>query len=217
MSGRIKKGKSRTNYTIIPNEPLRDKSLSWKAKGLLVYLLSMNEDWIVYKKDLAKRSKDGYDSTDSAFKELESHGYIVNDGQSNTESGLFSGNDYSVFPTPQSESTDGDNPERNRWGLSDTVNPHLRSNTITSNSITKPKKKYVFTPPTLDEVKVYFKEKGYSEDSAIRAFNYYEAGDWSDGRGTKVKSWKQKMIGVWFKPENKIKEESYRKQETTFY
>jgi hypothetical protein len=204
MSGRIKKGKLKTNYTVVPNEPLRDRDLSWKAKGLLVYLLSMDEEWVVYKKDLSKRSKDGYDSTDSAFKELENHGYIINEGKSSNELGLFSGNDYSVFPTPQIKLSDTDNPDRIRHGLSDTVNPQLRSTTTPySSSSTNPKKKYLFTPPTIDDVKQYFNEKGYTEESAIRAFNYYEAGDWSDGRGNKVKSWKQKMVGVWFKPENK--------------
>tara|TARA_R110000822_G_scaffold80191_2_gene191225 strand:- start:5854 stop:6504 length:651 start_codon:yes stop_codon:yes gene_type:complete len=62
-----------------------------------------------------------------------------------------------------------------------------------------------FAPPTLLEVKEYFKEKGYSESSAIKAFNYYEEGNWKDSRGQKVKSWKQKMQGVWFKDENKIR------------
>jgi hypothetical protein len=67
------------------------------------------------------------------------------------------------------------------------------------------KKTKGFAPPTLLEVKEYFKEKGYSESSAIKAFNYYEEGNWKDSRGQKVKSWKQKMQGVWFKDENKIR------------
>lgn len=63
--------------------------------------------------------------------------------------------------------------------------------------------------PTLQQVKDYFKEKGYSQESAVKAFNYYEAArepndkHWKDGKGNLIKSWKQKMIGVWFKPENK--------------
>lgn len=59
-----------------------------------------------------------------------------------------------------------------------------------------------FTPPTLLEVSQYFKENGYTEQSALKAFNYYETGDWKDGRGNQVKNWKQKMQSVWFKPEN---------------
>jgi hypothetical protein len=77
----------------------------------------------------------------------------------------------------------------------DSVNDSVNVNDI--------KKTKGFAPPTLLEVKEYFKEKGYSEASAIKAFNYYEAGNWKDSKGQKVKSWKQKMQGVWFKDENK--------------
>lgn len=59
--------------------------------------------------------------------------------------------------------------------------------------------------PTQDEVIQFFKDKGYSPDAAIRAFDYYNAGGWRDRDGKEVKNWKQKMIAVWFKDENKAK------------
>jgi len=62
-----------------------------------------------------------------------------------------------------------------------------------------------FTPPTISEVQAYFIENGYTLESSIKAFNYYDSANWSDSKGNKVKSWKQKMQGVWFKEENKIK------------
>ena len=72
----------------------------------------------------------------------------------------------------------------------------------------KEKKDKRFTPPLISEVKEYFKEKGYTEQSAIKAFEYYDVADWKDSKGNKVKSWKQKMQGVWFKDENKSKKVS---------
>lgn len=76
-------------------------------------------------------------------------------------------------------------------------------------SIDKPltnnlKPKTVFIAPTLLEVIEYFKEKGYTELSAKKAFEYYSVAYWKDSKGNQVKSWKQKMQGVWFKPENEI-------------
>lgn len=62
-----------------------------------------------------------------------------------------------------------------------------------------------FIPPTSAEVEEYFLEKGYTKDSAKKAFDYYSAGNWKDASGKQVKNWKQKMVGVWFKEENKIK------------
>jgi hypothetical protein len=60
----------------------------------------------------------------------------------------------------------------------------------------------VFVPPTVEMVKQYFDEKGYSESSAITAWEFYAVADWIDSKGNPVKNWKQKMISVWFKQEN---------------
>lgn len=70
----------------------------------------------------------------------------------------------------------------------------------------KPKSK-IFTPPILEDVINYFFENGYSKESAAKAFRYYNDADWKDSKGTKVKNWKQKMQGVWFKTENEIKKQ----------
>ena len=57
--------------------------------------------------------------------------------------------------------------------------------------------------PNLDQVKSYFIENGYSEQSAVKAFNYYSVDGWKDSNGKQVRNWKQKMQSVWFKDENK--------------
>lgn len=71
----------------------------------------------------------------------------------------------------------------------------------------KEKKRVVnkFTAPQLSEVESYFTENGYTKESAIKAFNYYDVANWKDSTGKQVKNWKQKMQSVWFKDENKIK------------
>lgn len=60
-----------------------------------------------------------------------------------------------------------------------------------------------FAPPTQLEVISYFLEKGYTQESACKAFDYYDVANWTDSKGTKIKNWKQKMIAVWFKEENR--------------
>lgn len=59
-----------------------------------------------------------------------------------------------------------------------------------------------FTPPTLTEVEEYFDENGYLLTAAAKAYKYYDTANWHDSQGKKIKNWKQKMQGVWFKPEN---------------
>jgi hypothetical protein len=67
------------------------------------------------------------------------------------------------------------------------------------------------SPPELGEVIDYFRVNGYSVSSAKLAFDYYEASKgptgrvWKDSKGQTVKNWKQKMRGVWFRPEHEQK------------
>ena len=64
-----------------------------------------------------------------------------------------------------------------------------------------------FVPPTIKMIKDYSTEKGYSID-AQKVFNYYDVSNWVDSKGNKVRNWKQKVLSVWCKPENKIVKES---------
>jgi hypothetical protein len=87
-----------------------------------------------------------------------------------------------------------------RCSMQDTIKTPLTPQTKKR----KKKQEKPFIPPTLQEVESYFDENGYTKDSAKRAWEYYEAGSppWTDSRGNKVISWKQKMRAVWFKSEN---------------
>ena len=67
----------------------------------------------------------------------------------------------------------------------------------------KLKKRIEFIPPSENDVIQYFGEKGYRTDIGKKAFEYYNTADWKDSRGNSVRNWKQKMIAVWFKDENK--------------
>lgn len=57
------------------------------------------------------------------------------------------------------------------------------------------------TPPTLEEVEEYQREKNLPVDSR-KFFDYYDAGGWKDGKGQPVRNWKQKML-TWAKYDSK--------------
>ena len=63
-------------YTVIGNAAAQDSQISWKAKGLLIYLLSLPKDWNIRISELAAHATDGYDSTKRAMDELLAAGYI---------------------------------------------------------------------------------------------------------------------------------------------
>ncbi|BAS55318.1 phage replication protein [Leptolyngbya boryana NIES-2135] len=84
---RIKHEKS---YTVISNRAIRDKKLSFKARGLHHLLLSYPDDWKVNIKHLESESEcDGKTAIASALKELEESGYISRERRKDPETKQF--------------------------------------------------------------------------------------------------------------------------------
>jgi len=63
-------------YTTIRNSLIKDKAISWGSRGLLIYLLSKTETWIVRKADLVSGSPASNHVIAKLLKELEVAGYI---------------------------------------------------------------------------------------------------------------------------------------------
>ena len=64
------------NYTVMSNYHLRDKNLTYKAKGLLSFMLSLPEDWDYSLAGLCAISKESRDGIRSILKELQEHHYV---------------------------------------------------------------------------------------------------------------------------------------------
>ena len=74
MSNKILK--CRRNYTTIDNTVFKDKDLSAKAKGILVQMLSLPDDWEYSIKGLTSLFSDGQLSISSGLNELKARGYL---------------------------------------------------------------------------------------------------------------------------------------------
>lgn len=85
------------DFTIISNEFLHDDRLSWKAKGLFTYILSLPENWKIYQSELIKHSPDGETAVKSAIKELKDCGYIAQSREK--KNGRFSW-EYKIIEAP---------------------------------------------------------------------------------------------------------------------
>lgn len=83
-------------FTVIANCVFKDKSLSAKAKGLLVEMLSLPETWDFTLKGLTYLFSDGMDSIRQGIRELEEHGYIGK----RDEKGRLGGMEYVIYETP---------------------------------------------------------------------------------------------------------------------
>ena len=87
-------------FTIVDNSVLNDANLSWKAKGIFMYLWGQAErQELFYKKEIAKHSTDGLASLRSGLKELEQRGYLQRQ-RARDEQGKFKENEWMLFETP---------------------------------------------------------------------------------------------------------------------
>ena len=92
--------KKTTDYTVMANYHLRDKSLSLKAKGLLSQMLSLPEEWDYTLQGLAYINREQIDAIRQAVHELERAGYIVRTRERDSR-GRLCGTEYSIYEQPQ--------------------------------------------------------------------------------------------------------------------
>jgi len=68
----------KSNFTTLANAVLRDKTISFKARGLLSYMLSLPDNWMFYPGELESHSEhDGGTAIGSAIQELIAAGYVT--------------------------------------------------------------------------------------------------------------------------------------------
>lgn len=70
------KNAKRGRFTTISNVPLNDPEISFRAKGILAYLVGKPEDWSLRLEDLINRATEGRDAVRSSLKELKDKGYM---------------------------------------------------------------------------------------------------------------------------------------------
>ena len=87
------------DFTVVANCVFKDRSLSAKAKGILVEMLSLPEKWDYTLKGLATLFSDGIDSIRQGIRELEEHGYVVRERKRDAR-GRLGGMEYVIYETP---------------------------------------------------------------------------------------------------------------------
>lgn len=90
-------------YVMIDKRISEDNRLSWKAKGIMLYLLSRPNDWAINLVDVEKQSTDGRDGVQSGVNELIALGYL--ERLQNRKGGKFGGVEYIVHEEPIATAT----------------------------------------------------------------------------------------------------------------
>ena len=126
---RVKKDRNNP-YVMLNKHFLHDDNLSWKAKGILAYLLSKPDDWQIYEAEIIKHSKDGRESVRSGIKELINNGYIKRTAIRG-EKGRFCGYNYDVYEIPNVVLTEVGKPD---IGKQDTTKYRYKLNNEKTNT-----------------------------------------------------------------------------------
>ena len=83
------------SYTEISRKIFQNDDLSARAKGIYAYIISLPDDYKLYKSDLVKHFSEGRDAINNAFKQLEKFGYIKKTAK-RLENGRMDGWDYEL-------------------------------------------------------------------------------------------------------------------------
>ncbi len=125
------------NYTVMSNYHLRDKTISFKAKGLLSLMLSLPEDWDYTLAGLTRISLEGKDAIRAAVVELEKAGYVTRSRVRN-EKGHMQGTEYVIRERPVFSAQPAlEEPASENPTLEDTTQLNKDKNKITDSQITE--------------------------------------------------------------------------------
>lgn len=100
------------NYTNISNILARDKRLTWKARGIFLYMWSQADNWQFYVREIASHAVDGERALTSGLKELEEYGYLIRKHRI-AKHGGFAGMDWILTDRPEINKTSEEHQPQN--------------------------------------------------------------------------------------------------------
>lgn len=131
--GRINRVRKESNFVMMDKGFLQNPELSAKAKGVLAYILSLPDDWVIYQKELLRHFKDGRVSIETALDELETHGYLTKE-RTRDEKGRLGHYDITIHEIPlQCRFSTVENLQQKNYSRK----PAPTNNDLTKNNLTK--------------------------------------------------------------------------------
>ena len=199
------------DYTVMANYHLRDKNMTLKTKGLLSLILSLPDDWDYSTAGLISIVKDGTSSVNTALREMEALGYLRRTRIIGANGRVVDWQ-YDIYEKPLVEKPQVENPQVEKPHMENRTQLNTYQLSTEEQSTYQPRgeTRKRFTPPTLEEVSAYCKERnnGISAESFV---DYYTARGWRLGKET-MRDWKA-AVRTW---ENRRKEDKKPKVERDY-
>jgi len=137
-------------YVMVDRRPIDNPKLSYRAKGVLTYLLSRPDGWEVNIGDLQNHGIEGRDALRNTLSELREAGHL--EYQQERQAGKFSTGKILVYEVPLAEpQTDYQEAEEPDTDLPDTVEPHAENPTQVLSTLSNKKVNSNTTTPAKPE------------------------------------------------------------------
>ena len=186
MNDVIKRRSRKENFTTVNNEYLQDAALSWKAKGLITYIMSLPPDWRLNVRDLKNRSKDGRDATAAGLRELIKNGYCQR-LEIRKNGGEFGGYSYEVsdlkeFAQPETENPFTVNPETENPNTEkpQLINTNNNQDSFIQNTDNRVEPQTLFAPEPAPEIESEKEKKTLFRNSSVYKLVKFDANGYGD-------------------------------------
>lgn len=160
-------------YVMLNRASIQDPNLSWKARGLLAYLISLPDEWEVSVSHLTKvyqgnKKGNKRDAIYEILTELQEAGYVMIN-QSKKSKGLFGAMDYVVYETKQEPQKKEPKKEKVKKKLPLTDNPYTDDRlTVNPTQTINNDRKEIFER---NDINVYPDDRSFYEQESIVSFD----------------------------------------------
>jgi len=203
MDTTIRKCTKSRLYTKISNAALQDDRLSFRARGLIAYILSLPDTWTLCMEHLYTVSPQGRDSIQSAISELKECGYMQHTIIRDAATGRVKGHEWiayddptenpdTAFPHSGKPATIKETSERKEIEQKEQVSGNCPTVLISSEASKQPASKP--KPPTWEQVSSFAQSQGVKHATAVRFWQLNEFYGWRT-KNSPIRSWKLALNG----------------------
>lgn len=112
----------RHRFTSIDRSAINDTNLSFRTRGILVWLLDKPDDWLTTADRIQSQGREGREAIAASLKEMETAGYLIRNRVRDPKTGKWSV-DWTVYERP---------PTANRMGVANDGKPDTGTRTVST-------------------------------------------------------------------------------------
>ena len=179
----------KNQFSIIPNEVIRDKTLSHSEYRLLIYLYSLPDNWKINQSYLASELETTRNKINQRLASIKKQGYL--DIEKNSKSNKEEVDYLYILKVPDTPKLDTPKlgaPKTGTYINNNINNTNNINNELNNIIITPQTKSKTFIKPSLEEINNFILENNLKVN-AEHFYDYYESNGWKVGKNS-MKDWK---------------------------